>query len=119
MTKTARQLCNKALELLMVSEPGQPIAAEDYQLVRDALSPLLAELNAIEVAYIYTHPTNDSSEDIDDKYFLPLAALLANEVAPSFGVQAADEAARQVLLNRLRRVDAVGPQGYPQEADYY
>jgi hypothetical protein len=119
MAKSARDLCNKALELLMVSEPGQPISAEDYSLVRAALSTLVAELDAIEVAYIYIDANDDAAEDVDERYFMALARLLANDAAPSFGIATADEASRQVMLNRLRRVVAVGPQGDTQTAEYF
>jgi len=119
MAKSARDLCNKALEILMVAEPGQSIAAEDYQLVRKALDILLAELDADEVAYIYAHSSDDDQETIEDRHFRALAALLANDVASSFGVAAADEAGRQVMLTRLRKIDRVGPQGYVQTAEYF
>ena len=112
-------LYNRVLEILMIKASGNPAIAEDIDLVEAGLAPLLAELNAMDVAFIGVDPTDRTSEDIEDQVFHPLADLLANDVAPSFGSPRADEFGRQMMLNRLRRVMQSGPGYFTQEAIYY
>lgn len=117
--KSARDLCNRALTLLGVIAAGQSAAAEDYDLAVAGLRPLLAELEAIGACDVRLHPTNDTLEQIPDELFNALAALLANDVAPAFGIGQADEAGRQGLIMRVRRVTAAQSLGFPQTVDYF
>lgn len=119
MPQSKLQLYNRVLEVLGVKASGNPASAEDIDLVEAALQPLLAELNAIDVIFIGVDPTNRISADIEDHAFHSLADLLADDVAPSFGVARASGGGRQVMLNRLRRVIQPGPAYFPQEAIYF
>ena len=118
MPKSKLQLYNRVLEVLVVKASGNPASMEDIDLVEASLAPLLAELNAMDVANIGVHPTDRTSEDIEDFVFHPLADLLANEVASPFGGQTLTGDARQVLINRIRRVFVSGPSYFSQEAQY-
>lgn len=117
--KSARDLCNRALTLLGVIAAGQSAAAEDYSLCVAGLRPLLAEMQTIEACDVRLHPTNDTLEQIPDDLFNGLAALLANDVAPAFGIGRADEAGRQGLIMRIRRMTAAPPCYFPQIVDYF
>jgi hypothetical protein len=117
--KSPRELANRALTLLGVVAAGQTASAEDYDPCIAGLRPLLAELIANEACNIAVHPTDDTRAEIPDEYFNALAALLANDAAPAFGIAQADEATRQGLIMRVRRVTAAPAFGYPQIVDYF
>lgn len=119
MPKSNLDLFNRSLEIIGAKAAGQPASAEDMALVKAALKPLTEELSSIDVAFIYTSATDDAAEEIEDKVFHPLANLLADEIAPSFGVARADAATRKMMENRLRQVFALGPQYLPQPAEYF
>lgn len=117
--KTTRDIFNRALTLLGVLAAGQTAEAEDWAVCREAWRPLQMELRAIGVCNIVTHPTNELSEDIPEAAFNPLAYLLANEVAPSFGIPPAGLEDRDKLIKRLSRVVVDPYNGYVQDAEYY
>lgn len=117
MPKSKLQLYNRVLEVLQVKASGNPASAEDIDLVEAALQPLLAELNEIDIVFVGVDPTDRTSADIEDKVFHPLADVLADEVATSFGSPRSND--RQTLLNRLRRVVQAEPGYFPQEAMYF
>lgn len=119
MPKSNLDLFNRSLEIIGAKAAGQPASAEDIALVKASLKALTDELSAIDVAFIYTSATDDAAEEIEDKVFHPLANLLADEVAPSFGMARADPASRKMLENRLRLVFALGPQYLPQPTEYF
>lgn len=120
MPKSARDLYNRSLELLGVAASGQAPSAEDWQTMRDALGPLLAELRAMEAINIVLAANDESATDIPDKCFGPLAVLLANEAAPSFGIPALTGTDREVKLIRPLRVTTYGPpQGFTQDVSFF
>jgi hypothetical protein len=116
--KSRLDLYNRALELVGARATGQPASAEDNDIADRALIPLLAELNAIEAAYIYV--SNDpAAQDITEEVFLPLSDLLANEISPAFGLQRVDAGVRAEMIKRLRRVVASKPTYRPLRVQYF
>lgn len=95
------QLITLALQKLNVSGAGQNPSAEDVQIVRDQLVPLIEELALKTVVYI------TDLEEIPEKYFLALADRVAQEVAPYFGLGAVDPNIKLATENRLRRMWAM------------
>lgn len=68
------------LEELGVRDPGQPVEAEDQNIVLRRLAPKIAELNARNVCFV------PDTDDISDEYFLPLVKIMAYDCASAFGV---------------------------------
>lgn len=68
------------LEELGVRDPGQPVEAEDQDIILRRLGPKVAELNSRNVCYV------PDTDDIGDDYFLPLVKIMAFECASAFGI---------------------------------
>lgn len=79
MPKTQDDLIARALGKLNVVGAGETPSAEDGDLVRDVIPAKLAELERRGVYRV------DNVEEIDEEAFLPLAAILARELATDFG----------------------------------
>ena len=119
MAKTSSQLFLLTLRKLLVVGSGQTASAEDTEIASDALQPLLAELASSNVAYIPVDPVDTASQDIPDEFFNVLADLLADDIAPHFGIPQANAATRQQMLNRMRLIASSGPKGFVLKATYF
>ncbi|WP_457797630.1 hypothetical protein [Methylocystis sp. S23] len=118
--KTARDLYVYTLEnALGVVGTGQPVEEDDIQTLRKALPSLLAMLRRMDVADVRINPDNEAYESIPEEVLSPLADLLANEVAQSYGRAKADRAGMDILLGALARVTANSPHYMPQVVDYF
>jgi hypothetical protein len=113
MARSSLQLITRALERLQRVGAGQDPSAEDAQLLRDNLMPLLEELAQQDVVFVA------DVEAIPDIVFLPLANRLAAEVSADFGLGAVDPAVMNSLNNRLRLTWVGKPLYQPQKAVYY
>lgn len=122
--KTTQQLIYRALTEMGRLYPGDAPADEDYDTVEALIEPLVAQLNAEEIAYI------DDIDAIDPKWFLPLARLVAIEAAPSFGQSAiasllANNRAPNLDMLRdreyatLRRINATPSTGEVLKGQYF
>lgn len=80
MSKTQEDLITQALEELGVLAAGQTAEAEDIAKAVRVYGPMLDMLMARNL-YSLGDP-----DVIEDEAFLPLAARLAQEMAPSFGI---------------------------------
>jgi len=110
MAKTRDQLIQRAAERLQVAQAGQPLAAEDRELIDANVVPVLRDLAARRVCDI-VNPNN-----IPDELFLGLADCLAAACAEDFGATF-DGAAAEV---RLRAATArYGYSGAPVRTDYF
>jgi hypothetical protein len=118
MAKTPNQVYDEALTALGAVGAGQTASAEDVLVASTAFRPMLEELAAADVCYVAVDADDDDAEDVPDEYYLPLSKLLANEIAPHFGA-GYDEALREVLLRRLRRLRHSPGYGSTQQAEYY
>lgn len=101
--KTSEQLIHRALTELGRLYVGDAPTDEDYNTVEELIQPLVDQVNAMDIAYI------DDIEAIEQKWFLPLARLVAIEACGSFGNDAI-----QTLLtrNRAGNVDALREREY-------
>ena len=113
MAKSSMELITRALERLQRVGAGQDPSAEDAQLLRDNLGPLLEELAQQEVIFVA------DTEAIPDIVFLPLANRLAAEVSADFGLGAVDPAIINSLNQRLRLTWVAKPLYQVQQADYF
>lgn len=73
-------LAEAVLQNLGVLDAGQPIAAEDADLIQKRLFPVLEGLNNRDVIYI-------DPDNIGNDVFLPLAKIMAWEVAMAFNIK--------------------------------
>lgn len=80
MPRTRSDLIVRVLGLLGITETGQDPSAEDVELVDGYVDGKFAELARRRVFYVQADAT------IDDEAFLPLAKIVANAVAPEFGL---------------------------------
>lgn len=116
--KTPYQVYTKALSLVGALGAGQTASAEDIDVCETALKPLIDELSATNVAHISISVDDNTNEEVPEEYFLTLAKLLANEIAPDFGAPS-DETLRQILLDRMRQVGNSGSYAKTQTAEYF
>jgi hypothetical protein len=113
MPRSSLQLITRALERLQRVGAGQDPSAEDVQLLRDNLLPLMEELAQQEVIFVA------DLEEIPEIVFLPLANRLAAECAPDFGLGAVDPTTMASLNARLRLTWVGKPLYHVQRALYY
>lgn len=113
MPKTKAELATRALGIMGILEAGQTPSAEDLATVSALIDPLASYLGLVNVIYV------GDTEDIDDAVFLPLAARLALEAAPDFGLPASDDETKLDAEKPLRRLAASRPSGRPAEVDYF
>lgn len=113
MSKTKTELATRALQILGVVAAGQSVSTEDLALVEGIIDPLAAQLGIQGATYV------GDTDEIDDAVFLPLSKRLALEVAPDFGLPAADEATLIEAEKPLRRMSATAPSYAPQKATYF
>ena len=113
MPKSSLELITRALERLQRVGAGQDPSAEDAQLMRDKLLPLLEELAQQEVVFVA------DPEAIPDIVFLGLANRLAAEASADFGLGAVDPATMNSLNNRLRLTWVGKPLYVVQRSQYF
>lgn len=82
MAKTADQVCTRALRKLGVT--GIPLEPDSYDMAeaKRAFQGILDELRGVHGGL-----TTWTATDTPDQVFLPLADLVANEIAPAYGPQ--------------------------------
>jgi hypothetical protein len=112
MSKSREDLVNRALHKNGALPAGQAAAPEDYQIVNDALEPVMSDLATRQV-WQWGDP-----DQIDEDAFEQLAFLLANTTAEDFGRQQ-DENRRLAAEARLRQLNVTFLSGQPQTAEYF
>lgn len=112
MPKTKAELIEQALNVLGVAEAGQPVEIEDSDAVDAVVAPLLNQLARSRILYV------PNVEAIDDAVFLPLARMLANEAAPSFGLPRSEDARLAAELD-IRRAQASYTTFEPVKVAYF
>lgn len=101
-TKTKQEFITRALEILHVLGAGQAPSAEDATTAGNAVRPLFDRLNADGTIAV-------ANEDlIDTTVFEPLANLMANEIAETFGALF-DQNRQDRALYQIGRVTAGRP----------
>lgn len=119
MPRTTAALLERALQTVDEVGGGQTASSEDTEFARDALTSLLAELRVREICDVAFDPDDLSLEDIPDELFNPLAALLAADLQTTFAGGIVSDADREGLINRVRRVTALGPSYEVQPGEYF
>jgi hypothetical protein len=112
ITKTSTDLIERAATELGVLPSGQPLSDEDAATVGALVDPLLQQLARDDVVDVA------DANAIAVEHFLPLARLLANEAAPSFGVGYSLDVKLE-NERQLRRLAATRPTREPLRAVYF
>ena len=112
ITKTRTDLIARAAAELGVLPSGQPLSDEDATTIGNLLEPLARQLSLDDVLDV------PDTGAIAPEYFLPLARLLANEAAPSFGLPFSGEV-RGENERQLRRLTATRPTHETLKTTYY
>jgi hypothetical protein len=119
MARTTAALLERALQIVDQVGAGQTATAEDVQFASDALLSLLAELLEREIVDVTFDPDDLNVEVIPDKLFNALADLLAADLQTAFAGGRISDAEREGLINRVRRVSAIGPSYDTLETEYF
>lgn len=110
-TKTRQDLIERAATELGILPANATLSDEDKTTIDNLVDPLLSELAVSLIAIA-------DSEAIPSEYFLPVARLLANEAAPSFG-QPYSEDVKRINERMLRRLASTRPTREPVKAEYF
>lgn len=109
---TRAELVSEAAKKLQILEAGQTLAAEDSVDIDGRIPGLFAQLAADEICVV------GDEDDIPDQWLDPLAGLLANMAASTYGKPYSPDV-KEVLERQLRRMNASRPTGEPQQAEHY
>ena len=112
ITKTRVDLIERAATELGTLTSGQALSDEDAATIRALVDPLTRQLSFDSIVDI------SDTDAVPSEYFLPLARLLANEAAPSFGAAWS----RDVKLeneHQLRRLTATRTTRETLRSTYY
>lgn len=126
MAKTTRQLIYAALTKLGRLYVGEAPTDEDYQTVKDVVDPLVAALASDPRCGVLI----EDIDAIEDRFFPSLALLVAVEVAPQFGTDAAQNLAansglasveelKRVQMDNIRRMAARAPTYKVMQTQYF
>lgn len=117
MSKTRADLIARVLSRLGKAEAGQPVSAEDTAAVDPYLDGIAGELSSNSIVYLAT------LDDIDDAFFDPLSAIVADRLADDFGLSVEEAAKAKGRADdaerRLRRMGRGTILDRPVRVDYY
>lgn len=111
--KTRQDLIAATLELLNVLAAGQAPDPEDALTIDGLIDGKIAELNRQDIIYF------TDTQNFEDEYVDPLATILADMAAPSFGQPRNPES----RADAIARLQAMKPSTYvsgtPLQVDYF
>lgn len=117
--RTTAELLERGLQIVDQVGAGQTASAEDMQTALKALTSILDELETREIVLVAIDESDLSQEDIPGELFNPLADILAADLQTTFaGGRVADDV-REGIVNRIRRVTAVGPSFETLQPQYF
>lgn len=93
--KTRQDLIAATLKLLNAIAAGQAPEAEDAEEIDGLIDGKIAELNAADIYF------SSDTENYEDQFVDPLATILADMAAPSFG-QPRNPVSRDDAIARIR-----------------
>lgn len=108
--KTRLDVINRAMRRIGVKAEDENLTADQITSVGEVFDALIEELNT-EVSLTFT------SESVPDEVFIPLANLLAIEVAPDYGVS--PMTTRGTAFGRVLAVLRPDDRPYIAEAGYF
>lgn len=109
---TRENLVSAAAEKLQILEAGQTLEDEDEEKIDAKVPGLFAQLSRDEICAI------GDEDDIPDEWFDPLAGLLANMAASTFGKPYSPDVKRIFEMD-LRRMNVSRATFQPMRAEHY
>jgi hypothetical protein len=114
---TRADLIERVLQNLGVWQAGQDLPPEDYRVVDQHLERHLAAMGKADVYQV------DDANNVADNAMTEVAAYLANEYAPVFGIageELAEMKQRAALAEQALRYHRVAPPTFqPMAVDYF
>lgn len=114
---TRADLIERVLQNLGVWQAGQDLPPEDYRVVDQNLDRHLAAMARANVYAV------DDANNVPDDAMTEIAAYLANEYAPVFGIageELAEIKQRAAFADQALRYHRVAPPTYqPMQVDYF
>jgi hypothetical protein len=112
ISKTREDLIFRAATEVGALVAGQSLAAEEYETIDNLVDPLVMQLSFDGVVHV------QDTNAIQPEHFIPLARLLANEAAISFG-QAYSRDVKIANETILQRLTAMRPTYETLETDFF
>lgn len=112
MAKTATELAAQVLRELVKLDAIEVAAAEDDEYVQDLSATYHPTLTALDVNVHWDYAS------IPEKVFFPLAGVLADVAARSYGVNVSPDE-RELRLRVLKKAAAFKYLGPPTVAEYF
>jgi len=112
ISKTREDLIHRAATEVGALASGQSLSAEDFATIDNLVDPLVQQLSFDGIVHV------QDTDAIQPEHFLPLARLLANEAAISFG-QAYSRDIKITNETILQRLTAMRPTYETLENDYF
>jgi hypothetical protein len=112
ISKTREDLIYRAATEVGALASGQSLSAEDFDTIDNLVDPLCQQLSFDGIVHV------QDTNAIQPEHFLPLARLLANESAISFG-QAFSKDIKIANETILLRLTAMRPTYETLENDYF
>ena len=112
ISKTREDLIYRAATEVGALASGQSLAAEEYVTIDNLVDPLVQQLSFDGVVHV------QDTNAIQPEHFIPLARLLANEAAISFG-QAYSRDVKIVNETILLRLTAMRPTYETLQGEYF
>lgn len=112
VVKTRTDLIERAATELGALPSGETLSDEDRTTIDNLVDPLVLQLSFDEVVDV------SDIEAIPSEWFLPLAKLLKNVAAPSFGQQESPDV-KTMQERVLRRLTATKATRETQKAKYF
>jgi len=110
--KTREDLIYRAATEVGALASGQSLSAEDFETINNLVDPLVQQLSFDGIVHV------QDTDAIQPEHFLPVARLLANESAISFG-QAYSREVKLINETQLLRITAMQPTYAPLENDFF
>ena len=112
ITKTREDLIFRAATEVGALVVGQSLSSEEYDTIDNLVDPLVQQLSFDGVVHV------QDTNAIQPEYFIPVARLLANEAAISFG-QAYSRDVKIANETVLYRLTSMRPTFETLETDYF
>ncbi len=112
ITKARDELIREAADKLVIVGTGQPLDADYFERINNAVDPMFAQLRVDSVCVV------DNDALIPSEWFDALAGLLANICAPMAG-KGFDPQIKMFYEMQLKRMNAFKPGFNVQEAEYF
>lgn len=111
--KTREDLITATLQLLNAIAAGQAPEAEDVETIDGLIDGKVAELNRRDIIFF------TDTEEFDDEFVDPLATILADMAAPTFGQGRKPESVAEAIARLYAMRPSTYVSGSAQQTEYF